>query len=286
MTDSTFKAACVQLCTGQDMVQNFVVAESLIREAAAGGARYVQTPEQTMLLELKSKALFEALEPEDEDPYLPRFASLAGELGIWLHIGSIAVRLGDRRAANRAFVFAPDGSLAARYDKIHMFDVDLPDGEVYRESKNYQPGQAAVVVDLPWGRLGLSICYDLRFGVLYRALAHAGAAFLAIPAAFTKQTGEAHWQVLQRARAVENGCFVISAAQGGLHANGRTTFGHSLIVSPWGEVIAEAGTEPDVIFADIDPREVAAARSKIPTLTHDRRFGIQVGLGEAIMAAE
>ncbi len=286
MTDSIFKAACVQLRTSQDMARNFAIAESLIREAAGGGAQYVQTPEQTMLMELKSKALFENLESEEDDLYLPRFAALAGELGIWLHLGSLAVRIGDRHAANRAFVFAPDGSLAARYNKIHMFDVDLPNGEVYRESKNYRAGQTAVVVDLPWGRLGLTICYDLRFGVLYRALAHAGASFLSIPAAFTKQTGEAHWSVLQRARAIENGCFVISAAQGGRHANGRDTYGHSLIVSPWGEVIAEAGTDPCVIYADIDPGEVKAARKKLPTLTHDRRFGIQVGLGDAVMAAE
>ncbi len=286
MTDSIFKAACIQLQTGQDMAQNFVVAENLIREAASGGAQYVQTPEQTMLMELKSKALFENLKSEEDDLYLPQFAALASELGIWLHLGSIAVKIGDRRAANRAFVFAPDGSLAARYNKIHMFDVDLPNGETYRESKNYQAGQTAVIVDLPWGRLGLSICYDLRFGVLYRALAHAGSSFLAVPAAFTKQTGEVHWNVLQRARAIENGCFVISAAQGGRHANGRDTYGHSVIISPWGEVVAEAGTEPSVIYADIDPAEVKAAREKLPTLTHDRRFGIQVGLGETIRAAE
>ena len=286
MTESIFKAACVQLQTGQDMAQNFATAEGLIREAAGGGAQYVQTPEQTMLMELKSKALFANLKSEEDDPYLPRFAELAGELGIWLHLGSIAVQVGENKAANRAFVFAPDGSLAARYNKIHMFDVDLPNGEVYRESKNYEPGKVAVVVDLPWGRLGLSICYDLRFGVLYRALAHAGSSFLTVPAAFTKQTGEAHWAVLQRARAIENGCFVISAAQGGHHANGRDTYGHSVIISPWGDVMAEAGTEPCVIYADIDPGEVQAARAKLPTLTHDRRFGIQVGLGNAIMAAE
>ena len=286
MPGDSFKAACVQLRTSRDMEQNYSEAESLIREAADGGAQYVQTPEQTMLMEMKSKVLFENLAEEGEDIYLPRFAELASELGIWLHLGSIAVQLDDRQAANRAFVFSPDGSLTARYDKIHMFDVELPNGENYRESNNYQPGQTAVVVDLPWGRLGLSICYDLRFGVLYRALAHAGSSFLSVPSAFTKQTGEAHWHALQRVRAIEGGCFVLSAAQGGLHANGRETYGHSLIVSPWGEIIAEAGKDPCVIYADIDPGEVTAAREKLPTLTHDRRFGIQVGLGEAIKAAE
>lgn len=286
MTNETFKAACVQLQTGQELDENYQLAEQLIRQAAGGGAQYVQTPEQTMLMELKSKALFAGIKSEGDDPYIPRFMALAKELNIWLHLGSVAVLVGENKAANRAFVINPNGEISARYDKIHMFDVDLPNGENYRESKNYEPGQAAVVVDLPWGRLGLSICYDLRFGVLYRALAHAGSGILSVPAAFTKQTGEAHWHVLQRARAIENGCFVISAAQGGKHQNGRETFGHSLIISPWGEILAESGTEPEVIFADIDLGQVEKARAKVPPLSHDRRFGIRVGLGETIMAAE
>lgn len=286
MTNEPFKAACVQLQTGQDLAQNYSDAESLIREAAGQGARYVQTPEQTMLMELSSKALFHKICHEENDPYLPRFYALAKELGIWLHLGSIAVRIADDKAANRAFVIAPDGTLAVRYDKIHMFDVDLPNGEVYRESKNYQPGQTAIAVDLPWGRLGVTVCYDIRFGALYRALAHAGSSFLAIPAAFTKQTGAAHWSILQRARAIENGCFVLSAAQGGRHANGRDTYGHSMIVSPWGEILAEAGTEPCVIYGDIDPAEVSAARTRIPALTHDKAFGVQIGLDTVSRAAE
>ena len=282
MGERTFMAACVQLRAGQEVAANIEAAEALIREAAGAGADYVQTPEQTALMELRTKVLFAKIVPEDNDPALKRFTALAAELGIWLHIGSLAIRVAPDKAANRAFVIAPDGRIAARYDKIHMFDVDLPSGESYRESKNYRPGREALTVDLPWGRLGLSICYDLRFAYLYRTLAQAGAQFLAIPAAFTRQTGQAHWHVLQRARAIETGCFVISAAQGGTHENGRQTFGHSLIVAPWGEVLAEAATEPCVITARIDPAACAEARTRIPALKHDRNVTLaQAGGAEA-----
>ncbi len=275
MTDrSTFRAACVQLRCGRSVADNIEAADAYIREAAAGGADYVLTPEQTALMELESEVLFAAITAEDNDPALARFRALAKELGIWLHIGSIAVKVAEDKAANRAFVIAPDGSVRARYDKIHMFDVNLPDGEVYRESKTYRPGSRAVICDLPWGGLGITICYDLRFPYLYRTLAQAGAAFLTAPAAFTKQTGEAHWHVLQRARAIETGCFVFSAAQGGHHENGRDTFGHSLIIDPWGGILAEAGTEPGVIFADIDTGLIEEARTRIPALTHDREVGL------------
>jgi predicted amidohydrolase len=284
MGERTFTAACVQLRAGRNVAANIEAAEALIREAAATGALYVQTPEQTALMELRSEPLFANIVAEDKDPALKRFTALAAELGIWLHIGSLAIRLAPDKAANRAFVIAPDGAIAARYDKIHMFDVDLPSGETYRESRNYRPGEEAVTVDLPWGRLGLSVCYDLRFPYLYRALAQAGADFLAIPAAFTRQTGEAHWNILQRARAIETGCFVMSAAQGGTHENGRETFGHSLIVGPWGEVLAEAGTDPCVIAAKIDPAACAEARRRIPALKHDRGFELRRA-GEA-QAAE
>jgi predicted amidohydrolase len=196
-------------------------------------------------------------------------------LGLWLHVGSLAIRVAEAKAANRAFLFAPDGRIAARYDKIHMFDVDLPSGEVYRESKNYQPGEAAVTARLPWGVLGITTCYDLRFPEQYKALALAGADFLAVPAAFTKQTGEAHWHVLLRARAIETGCFVFAAAQGGMHENGRATYGHSLIISPWGDVLAEAGDEPGIITAEIDTGEVRIARERIPALTHVRPISVR-----------
>ncbi len=272
MAGSKFAAACVQMQGTRSIDDNVEAAAAMIREAARLGADYVQTPEQTGIMELDRVKLFEQITDEAGDKALPVFRTLAAELGIWLHVGSLAIRLSDEQAANRAFVIAPDGEIAARYDKIHMFDVDLPNGETYRESRTYRPGSAAVVCDLPWARLGLSICYDIRFPYLYRALAGAGATVLSAPAAFTKVTGEAHWALLQRARAVENGAFVISAAQGGMHQNGRATYGHSMIVAPWGEVLAEAGTEPEVIVAEIDLARVDEARGRVPSLTHDRSF--------------
>ncbi|MEZ5840074.1 MAG: carbon-nitrogen hydrolase family protein [Hyphomicrobiales bacterium] len=271
-----FRAACVQLRTGRSVPDNIEAAAKFVREAAAEGADYVLTPEQTALMELEREALFAGITEEAADPTLARMRPLAKELGIYIHIGSVAVKVGPEKAANRAFLIAPDGSIAARYDKIHMFDVDLPGGENYRESRTYQAGDKAVVADLPWGRLGFSICYDLRFAYLYRTLAKAGAHFLTSPAAFTRQTGEAHWHVLQRARAIETGCFVFTAAQGGHHENGRDTFGHSMIIDPWGRIIAEAGTDPTVIIADIDPALVAEARGRVPALTHDREVTLSV----------
>jgi predicted amidohydrolase len=226
----------------------------------------------TNILEIKRERLFAAIEAEETDPTLAALQELARKLGIFLHVGSLAIRLSAEKAANRSFLIDRAGDIIARYDKIHMFDVDLAGGESYRESRNYRPGEIAVTADLPWGRLGLTICYDLRFPALYRALAEAGSALLAIPSAFTKQTGQAHWHVLNRARAIENGSFVFAAAQGGRHENGRETFGHSLIVDPWGTIIAEADVEPGVVLARIDPAQVAEARAKVPSLTNGRRF--------------
>ncbi len=272
-TDSLiFRAALVQLRSESVVETNLEAAEAGIRAAAQGGADYVQTPENTSMMVLKTRELFEKVLPEKGNPAVGRFSALAKELGIWLHIGSIAIRLSDAKVANRSFLYTPQGGIAARYDKIHMFDVDLPNGESYRESKNYQPGHRAVMAELPWGKLGLTTCYDLRFPALYRSLAQAGAQFITVPSAFTKQTGEAHWHVLLRARAIENGVYILAAAQGGDHDMGRATFGHSLIVSPWGEILAEAGTDPEVVFAEIDPARVADARARIPSLRHDRVF--------------
>ena len=269
-----FRAACVQLQASRNVADNIDAAVELVREAAGTGAQFVQTPEQTALMELDRGVLFDNIVEERDDKALQRLAALAAELDIWLHVGSLAIRLSDEKAANRAFLIAPDGAIVARYDKIHMFDVDLGGGENYRESKTYRPGEAAVVADLPWLRLGFSICYDLRFPYLYRSLADRGAQLLTAPAAFTKQTGEAHWHVLLRARAIENGCFVMAAAQGGHHENGRDTFGHSLIIDPWGNVLAEGGTEPSVIHAEIDPAAVAEARRRIPSLNHTRSYRV------------
>lgn len=274
MTTRTFKAALVQLRTSRDLKANIAFASELIREAAAGGAHYVQTPENTNIMELNRARLLEILGDVNDTSTVDTFAALADELGIWLHLGSVVVRLPGDKTANRAVVIKPDGQTVATYDKIHMFDVDLPNGESYRESRAYEAGNTAVVTDLPWGRLGVSICYDLRFPHLYRTLAQAGADFLSIPAAFTLQTGEAHWQVLQRSRAIETGCYVLSAAQGGTHESGRETFGHSIAISPWGEVLGELDDDPGVLYADVDPAAVAAARARIPSLTHDRAYSL------------
>jgi predicted amidohydrolase len=252
------------------------MAETLVRRAAKAGAQYVQTPENTNIMELESERLFAEVEPEETSRALARLRALARDLGIWLNVGSLAVKVERDKIANRSYLVDPRGEIAALYDKLHLFDVDLPGGESYRESKNCRPGAAAIVADLPRGRLGLSICYDLRFPALYRALANAGACFIAVPAAFTRQTGAAHWHVLLRARAIETGAFVFAASQGGVHENGRSTFGHSLIVSPWGEVLAEAGEDPQVLLADIDPRLSAEARAKIPSLTHACDFEVEV----------
>jgi predicted amidohydrolase len=280
MSAGTFKAAMIQMRSGLTPAANSDEAVRMIGEAKSAGADYVLTPEMTNILAVKREQLFSVVVEEEADPSLATLREVARKLGIYVHIGSLAIRISPDRAANRSFLVGPKGDILARYDKIHMFDVDLAGGESYRESRNYRPGELAVLADLPWGRLGLTVCYDLRFPALYRALAEAGATMLAIPSAFTKQTGEAHWHVLMQARAIENGSFVFAAAQGGKHENGRDTYGHSLIVDPWGSIIAEGGTEPGVIMAEINPAEVASARARIPSLQHGRRFEIVEPLAE------
>ena len=290
---ASFRVGLVQMCSGRDQARNVRDATALIREAASGGAHYIQTPEVTNLMELDRERLFAAAEPESTSTALQHFRTLARELSVWLHLGSLVIKATgdgaqdqakDQKLANRGFVISPAGEIVARYDKIHMFDVDLPNGEVYRESTNYAPGDRAVVAPLPWGGLGLSICYDLRFPHLYRALAKAGASFLALPAAFTRLTGEAHWVALLRARAIEAQCYVFAAAQGGLHEHGRETYGHSLIVSPWGQVLAEGGVHPSVILADVDLALIADVRSRVPSLRHDRSF--EIAPAERVSAEE
>ena len=271
---ASFRVGLIQLRSGRAPAANLDTATKLIREAKQAGADYVLTPEMTNIMELSRERLFAAIVPEENDSSLAAFRELARALSLYLHVGSLAIKASPDKAANRSFLINPKGEIIARYDKIHMFDVDLGNAESYRESQNFRPGELAVLADLPWARFGLSICYDLRFPALYRALAEAGASLLTIPSAFTRLTGEAHWHVLVRARAIENGCFVLAAAQGGAHENGRETFGHSLVVDPWGRILAEGGTEPCVIMADIDPAAVAAARARIPSLQHGRRFEI------------
>ena len=280
MNGGTFKAAMIQMRSGLRPAVNIDAAVRYIGDAKEAGADYVLTPEMTNILAANREQLFAVAVEEEADASLATLREVARKLGIYVHIGSLAIRISPDRAANRSFLIDPKGDILARYDKIHMFDVDLAGGESYRESRNYRPGELAVLADLPWGRLGLTVCYDLRFPALYRALAEAGATMLTIPSAFTKQTGEAHWHVLIRSRAVENGCFVFAAAQGGRHENGRDTFGHSLIVDPWGRILAEGDTEPGVIVAEIDPAEVAKARARIPSLQHGRRFEIVEPLAE------
>jgi predicted amidohydrolase len=273
--DNTFTAAMVQMCTGMLPQASLEQGTKLIRQAAGQGADYVLTPEVTNMIQSNRKAMFENLASEEDDLSLKAYRALATELKIHLHIGSLALRASPERAVNRSFLIGPDGLVIASYDKIHMFDIDLPGGESYRESANYQPGETAVIADLPWGRIGLTICYDLRFPALYRALAEAGASFLTVPSAFTVRTGEAHWHTLLRARAIENGCFVFAAAQAGTHESKRQSYGHSLIVDPWGEVLAEGGaTETGVFMAKIDPAKVETARKTVPSLQHGRRFSL------------
>nr|WP_321524581.1 carbon-nitrogen hydrolase family protein [uncultured Cohaesibacter sp.] len=275
---TSFRAACVQLRSGRNPEHNLDEAERLIRGARRDGADYIQTPEQTATMEMNRKAMMDVISAQDDDEGVKRMQALAEELDIWLHIGSMSflVRTCDEvKAVNRSLLITPTGRIAAQYDKIHMFDVDLDSGESYRESASFVPGLKAVSSIVPWGTLGMTICYDLRFPYLYRALCkQKGANILAIPAAFTKRTGQAHWEVLMRARAIENGAFVIAAAQGGKHENGRETYGHSIIVDPWGTVLAVAGEEPCFIAADIDMTRVEGCRKAIPSLQHDRAFEI------------
>jgi len=273
--DRTFTAAMIQMRTGLMPEPSLAQATRLIRQAAANGADYVQTPEVSNMMQLNRKALFEHLQSEENDTSLRAYRALAAELKIHIHVGSLALRFSDEKAVNRSFLIGPEGDVLASYDKIHMFDIELPDGESYRESANYQPGETAVISDLPWGRIGLTICYDMRFPALYRALAESGASFLTAPSAFTVRTGEAHWHTLLRARAIENGCFVFAAAQAGTHESKRQSYGHSLIVAPWGEILAEGGgTETGIVMAKIDPALVETARKTVPSLQHGRRFGV------------
>ncbi|MGZ6021458.1 MAG: carbon-nitrogen hydrolase family protein [Rhizomicrobium sp.] len=269
---STFRAACVQLRSSDDVQENIRTTSELIREAKRKGAQFVATPENTTLRAPDGGAKLERSFDEAHDPALPAFSALAEELGIWLLVGSLAIKVSDTKTANRSFLIDPKGRISARYSKIHLFDVDLPSGEKYRESNTVAGGDSATLAETPFGKIGMTICYDLRFPHLYRTLAQKGALLLTVPSAFTETTGKAHWHVLLRARAIENGAYVLAPAQGGTHANGRKTYGHSLIIAPWGEILAEAGTDPGVILADIDPASAEDARARVPSLKHDRPF--------------
>ena len=284
MTENKVRVACIQPSSGQDMAENLRIACELVRAAEGEGARLIALPENVALMDHRDEAVQAQAAELDKHPAIAAFAEIAQQTGAWIVAGSVGARAADGRVANCSVLLDGDGAIVARYDKIHMFDVDLPNGEIYRESDSFRAGDNAVIAQTPWGGLGMSVCYDLRFPHLYRALAHGGAHLISIPAAFTKVTGEAVWHVLNRARAIESAAFVISPCMWGSHSGGRTTFGHSLIVDPWGTVLADAGEGVGYVTAEIDLGEVAKARAAIPALQHDRDFQIPADDKKAIRA--
>lgn len=273
----TFNAACIQNCAQLDMAHNIEETSAMLRAAHKEGAQLVCLPEYFAYLASSDKLVLANAFVENEHPALRHYQSLAKELGIWILLGSLAIKLSADKVNNRSYLLDSNGEVVARYNKLHLFDVNLKKGESYLESATVSAGNEAVLAATPWGQLGLSVCYDLRFAYLYRALAHAGADFLSIPAAFTRTTGKAHWHVLQRARAIETGSYVFAPCQGGDHESGWKTYGHSLIIDPWGKVLADGGEEPGYIIAEIDPRKVQEARRMIPSLQHDRDFSVLRG---------
>ena len=267
-----FKAACVQLNSGNALDANLRSIAAAVGEAAGQGAQLVMLPEYAALLDGSGRVMREHSFSEDAHPALEACRALARGHALHLLVGSLTIRVDDVRMANRSFLLAPDGSIIAAYDKIHMFDVTLPSGKVIRESGAYQPGDRAVVAQTPWGKLGMAVCYDLRFPHLFRALSQAGAHFLAVPSSFQRETGVAHWHSLLRARAIENLAYVFAPAMCGEHPGNRTTYGHSLIIDPWGNIIAELGADPGICYAEINAEAVLKVRGMLPSLSHDRPF--------------
>ena len=278
MSRTPFKASCIQLSVGPDPEENFVETENLVRAAAGEGALFITTPENTCFIDTDKSRKFERAQPSETHPLLPKFSKLAKDLGVWLQAGSLKIRIeGADRLANRSHLFSPAGDLVATYDKIHLYDVDLPNGEIQRESSEFTPGDRAVLANLPdfKTKLGMTICYDVRFPHLYRDLARAGAEIFTVPSAFTVPTGQAHWEVMLRARAIESGSFVLAPAQGGNHDGTRVTYGHSMIIDPWGHILAEKPDDtPGIITAEIDLSKVDRARAAIRQLRHDRQYEI------------
>lgn len=270
----TFRVACLQMQSGNDYSANLETLRAMAREAAAGGAQFVMTPEYVLMMDGSGRVMREQAFAPDGSPALNELRALAQTLGIWLLAGSLTLRTDEGRMVNRSYLVKPDSSVAASYDKIHMFDAVLPDGRAIRESSAYRPGAQAVVTDTPWGKVGLTVCYDLRFPGLYRTLAKAGALYLTIPSSFQRQTGRVHWHTLVTARAIENGCFVFAPAMCGDHPGHRSSYGHSLIVDPWGKVLADGGEAPGIAYADVDPAAVQKVRSMIPSLEHDREYHV------------
>ena len=267
---SVFTVACVQATSSREVSNNIEAVGRCVLEAASSGAELILLPETVNMMEPKNSLMRQKVASEANDVFLESMRNIARDAKIWLLVGSLVIIGENDKIVNRSFLISPDGNIQTKYDKIHMFDVNLGNGEYYRESKSYEAGDKAVIADLPWGQMGLSVCYDIRFPHLYRKLAKSGAYFLSVPSAFTRPTGEAHWHVLLRARAIENGCFIFAPAQCGIHDGGRKTYGHSLIIDPWGRVLADGGDGIGIISAEIDSIDVLKARAKIPSLSHDQ----------------
>jgi predicted amidohydrolase len=272
LNKQTFKVALLQMQTGNDLAVNLEAVKAMTREATAGGAHFVMSPEYALMMDGSGRVMRERALDAEGRPALAELQALARELSGWMRVGSLTLRADGERMVNRSYLIANGGRVVAHYDKIHMFDVTLPDGKVIRESSAYSAGDRAVVADSPWGKLGMSVCYDLRFPQLYRALARAGAIYLTIPSSFQRATGKVHWHTLLKARAIENACFVLAPAMCGEHPGNRTTYGHSLVVDPWGEVLADGGEAPGIVYADVDPTQVTRVRAMLPCLDHDRDF--------------
>ena len=269
---TSVRIACLQTNSGNDFDANLATLTEMTREAAAGGAKFVFSAEYALMMDGSGRTMREKALAPDAEPALSALTGLSRELGVWQLVGSLTLKSDDGRMVNRSLLISAEGKVVAAYDKIHMFDATLPSGTVIKESSAYRPGEQAVAADTPWGKLGMTVCYDLRFPQLYRVLAQRGASMLAIPSSFQRETGKAHWHVLLRARAIENAAFVIAPALCGDHPGKRTTYGHSLVIDPWGEVLADAGEAPGIVYAELDLAQVEKVRGMLPSLTHDRPF--------------
>jgi predicted amidohydrolase len=274
--NQSFRAACLQLNSGSDLMANLAAVKGMVTEAAGNGAQLVLTPEYSLMMDGSGRVMREGALDADGGATLVELQNLARHNKVCLLIGSLTLKTGEERIVNRSYLIAADGAIVATYDKVHMFDVTLPDGKVIRESSSYRPGEQAVVAATPWGQLGMTICYDVRFPHLYRTLAQQGAQFISVPASFQRQTGKMHWHTLLKSRAIENAAYILAPAMCGEHPGNRQTYGHALIVDPWGEVLADGGEEPGIIYADIDPARVAKIRGMMPSLEHDRPYAVTV----------
>ena len=268
----TFRVGLLQMQTGNHLAANLEAVTRMTREAALNGARFVMMPEYALMMDGSGRTMRDNALAPDGGAALEHLRALAEELQIWLLLGSLTLKTHDGRMTNRSILLSDRGEIVATYDKIHMFDATLPDGKVIRESSAYRPGASAVVAETPWGKVGLTVCYDLRFPQLYRSLAHSGARYLTVPSSFQRATGKDHWHPLLQARAIENACFVFAPAMCGEHPGNRSTYGHSLVVDPWGKILADGGDSPGIVYADVDPQRVDKVRSMLPCLTHDVEF--------------